>query len=126
MILHYILLPVPFLFELYADRWLIHKGKKDIHILWRVAMVAAVSIETLSWQQVTFNMGFLALAVAPFMLFDPALNVLRYGWRKWYKPAVTKNWDKRLSSINPVALLVARFVLAAGLLVYWYNVTFNR
>ena len=124
--IHYILLPITFLFELYADRWLIYKGKKDVHILWRVAMVAAVSLETLSWQKITFNMGFLALASAPFMLFDPALNVLRFGWKKWDYSGKTKNYDLKLSKINPVALLVGRIVLAAGLLVYWYNVTFGR
>lgn len=122
--IHYLLLPIPFFFELYADWRLIESGKKDISITVRLLLVIAVSIQLIDWPQITLNFGYAILATVPFCFFDPALNKLR-GLR-WDYTGKTKNYDLSLAKINPVALLIGRFVLAAGLIVYWYNITFGR
>lgn len=123
---HYILLPIPFAFEAIADPWLISKDKKDVQWYVRVFLIAAVSIDKIQWYEVTFNFGYTALAIVPFMFFDYYLN-----WKRnirWDYLSITngKFWDSALVKINPVALLVGRIILAAGLIVYWYNVTFGR
>lgn len=124
--IHYILLPIPFLFHLYADWWLIHKGKKDVHILVICLMVIAVSIQEISMEHVKLNLGWMALASSPFPFFDIALNRLRKLRWDYLSTTNKKRWDSTLVKINPVALLVGRIILAAGLVVYWYNVTFGR
>lgn len=129
--IHYILTQVPFLFELYADRWLIHKGKKDVPSWVRAVLIVLFSFDYRIEDWIIYcsfhsdeNMRWVALSIAPFMFFDYALNKLR--GKRWDYSGKTKAYDRELAKYNPVALLVGRIILAAGLLVYWYNVTFNR
>lgn len=111
---------LPFLFELVYDWQMIIRGKKDMHWIWRIPLFAAAILQDGNLQP-----SKLLLCLAPFALFDVALNLLRrmsgQTWITWYHLG-TKKWDTTLKSINPILLLVGRVIVAFGLIYFYFKI----
>lgn len=114
------LIPLPFLIELIGDWYLIKKGKKDIPLWVRIAMIAIVS-HTIRFEggelQVIILVKHALLATAPFAFFDNLLAWMR-GKRGLDYEGKTKAWDKFLARFNPHFLLLIRGLVAAGLVAF--------
>ena len=102
----------PFLIELFGDWMLIKNGNKDIHWGWRVIMIAASGIKIIEHGFMQIDLHQIALSVSLFCFFDPALNVLRFGFKRWSYRGETKWWDKTLNrlNLNPLFELSLRFI----------------
>lgn len=118
-----LLTQLAFAIELYADVKLWRKGKPDVPWQARVLFMLAMNVWALNFCGATDFWGLAicfaklwALSFAPYCVFDPAIAVIKMGWRKWDYLG-HKKWDRSLVRFNPWALLIARIVLCVGL--YW-------
>ena len=133
---------IPICIELFADKWLIDHGQKDLSWKTRVHFVVFISgltVILIGWmndfqdiqQNIVWNVTLRAVKMAAlctswFMFFDLALNKLRgLPWN--YQGSNTKVWDNLIKRItgnnehagfNDYAVLVGRFVVFVGLLIY--------
>lgn len=118
------LIPLPFLIELIGDWYLIKKGKKDIPLWVRIAMIAIVS-HTIRFEggdlQVIILVKHALLATAPFAFFDNILAWMRgkrgldyQGQSKWYDRVFIAWLTKKLT---PKGVLIARGVLCLVLVI---------
>lgn len=123
---------IPFAIELPYDKLRWDKGKPDMPWQIRVLIViclSAIAQFTRDYSMIHFDVLELlkassnqtlkdyAMAAAPYCFFDPILAVCKMGWRKWHYLG-EKRWDRALSNINHLALLVLRVLLFIGLLIY--------
>lgn len=118
---------LPFTFELVYDLIAINKGKKDLNSLWRLPMFLIVSIDysDSTWQEIHVQTSYLLWCFAPFMFFDPVLNVFRFrSYKKWDYKGQTKDYDKFINRFNPIFLMVLRGI-AFLLILYLANVLNN-
>lgn len=89
-----LILLIPFVIEVIGDAFLIRRGNKDIHWTVRVLLIVIVSLVYGDGDCMQVLRGFI-LACIPFPLFDPLLNVVRFGsFKKWNYIGRTKQWDK--------------------------------
>jgi hypothetical protein len=111
---------LPFVVELVADLILINRGKKDLSATVRLVMFLLVSIDYSgsTWNDIHLQASYLLWALAPYMFFDPVLNIFRFrSFKKWDYKGQTKEYDKFINRFNPRFLMVLRVI--AFLVIIW-------
>jgi hypothetical protein len=110
---------LPFIVELVADLILINRGKKDLSATVRLVMFLLVSIDYSgsTWNDIHLQTSYLLWALAPYMFFDPVLNIFRFrSFKKWDYKGQTKEYDKFINRFNPRFLMVLRWIAFLGIL----------
>ena len=105
------LFPLPFIFELFYDRYRISRKLPDLHWSARTLMIVAVSTESITWSPliVQLNAGVVALSCALYCFFDPVLNkLLGHPW--YYQGENGKVIDNALKRLDPYWVLTIRIL----------------
>jgi hypothetical protein len=118
-VLKYSILLLPFIIELFGDYWLIKKGKRDLSAISRVVLISIVcwAVSYGFPGSTIIPIKYLIIAVLPYSVFDPCLNLLR--GKKLLYSGKTKEYDLFLSMFPPWVVLVGRLVFVVVLLVIY-------
>lgn len=121
-----LILFIPFLTELLGDAWLISKKKKDIHWTVRCCLIVVVCL-VYGWGSAGEILRGVLMALAPYPLFDPLLNIIRFKSIKAYAYiGRTKYWDRTMQhwkdefGVKDWMFLAARIVVSGGLVSLYY------
>jgi hypothetical protein len=118
-VLKYSILLLPFIIELFGDYWLIKKGKRDLSAISRVVLIS-IACWVVSYGfpgSPIIPIKYLIIAVLPYSVFDPCLNLLR--GKKLLYSGKTKGYDLFLAMFPPWVVLVGRLVFVVVLLVIY-------